>query len=264
HNNNGLKSSESPMVEMLRSRIDEQSSLICVLKHRADETLLRSQARQKINAELEVQLAHIQNELDMERKRADLLEKRFADLAANNQGIISFMEEHKSQNALLKLENKRLQSENDSLFSQKLHDREVLIQKLSQEIKLLHEKCINQEKEYRTKLTGCESKLREQDLQHKAKETSLLSQLQDAQQKHKDATEMCKDLKQKLEDAREQHASKEINMKESIADLTEERNKLLSLSVERGKVIQEKQVEIQQLETKWREEKKARTMAVDR
>ena len=78
-----------------------------------------------------------------------MLKKRFTDLAANNQAIISFMEEHKNQNTRLKLENERLQSENDSLFSQKLHDREVLVQKLTQEIKLLREKYVNKENEYR-------------------------------------------------------------------------------------------------------------------
>ncbi|TMS06149.1 Coiled-coil domain-containing protein 89 [Larimichthys crocea] len=37
--------------ETLRSRIDEQSSLICILKQRADELLLRCQVLEKINTE---------------------------------------------------------------------------------------------------------------------------------------------------------------------------------------------------------------------
>lgn len=135
--------------EVLRSRIDEQSSLICILKQRADEVLLRCQALQKINTELEGRVMDCQKELDSERKKAELLEKRFMDLAANNQAIIAFMEEHKNQNAQLKLENKQLQSENETLFSKKLQDKEVFVQKLMQEIKQLTEKYTNKENEYR-------------------------------------------------------------------------------------------------------------------
>lgn len=135
--------------EMLRSRIDEQSSLICILKQRADELLLRCQAVQKINSEVESRATDCQRELDGERKKAELLERRFMDLAANNQSIIAFMDEYKSQNAQLKLENKELQSENEALFSQKLQDKEVLVEKLMQEIKELTEKYTNRENEYR-------------------------------------------------------------------------------------------------------------------
>ncbi|XP_041857938.1 coiled-coil domain-containing protein 89 [Melanotaenia boesemani] len=249
---------------MQQSRVEEQSALISMLKHRADETLLRYQALQKINTELEDQVTHCQKELGVERKRAEIFEQRFNDLAANNQAIISFMMEHKKQNAQLKLENKQLQSENNSLFSQKLHEREELVEKLTQELKLLREKYVNAENEYRVKLAGCESKLKEQAAQYEAKEAPLRYQLHDAQQQHADAVEMCKDLKLKLEDAKEQQALKEISIKEDIASLTKEKDILLSLSMERGKVIQEKQAEIQQLEAKWREDRKARIEAQDR
>lgn len=135
--------------EILRSRINEQSSLICILKQRADELLLRCQALQKINTELEGRVTDCQKELDSERKRAELLEKRFVDLADNNQAIISFMNEYKNRNAQLKLENKELQSENETLFSKKIQDKEVFIQKLLQETKQLEEEYTNKENEYR-------------------------------------------------------------------------------------------------------------------
>ncbi|GAA6231212.1 coiled-coil domain-containing protein 89 [Lates japonicus] len=250
--------------EMLRSRINEQSSLICILKQRADEMLLRCQALQRINTELEDRVTDCQKELDGEKKKAGLLEKRFMDLAANNQAIISFMDEYKHQNAQLKMENLQLQSENDTLFSQKLQDKEVFVKKLKQDIKLLTENYTNKENEYGKKLAECQSKLLEQATQHQAKEASLLDQLHDAQQQQRDAAEMCKDMKLKLERAEEKHALKEINMRESITSLTKEKDKLLSLSVERGRAIQEKQEEIQQLERKWREEKKCRAEAEDR
>ncbi|XP_071330235.1 coiled-coil domain-containing protein 89 isoform X2 [Trachinotus anak] len=259
-----LSFSAEDTTEMLRSRIDEQSNLICILKQRADELLLRCQALQKINTELEDSVTDCHKELDGERKKAELLETRFMDLAANNQAIIAFMEEYKNQNAQLKMENKQLQSENDTLFSQKLQDKEVFLQKLMQDIKLLTENYTNKENEYREKLAEYQSKLLEQATQHQAKKASLLDQLHDAQQQLGDAVEACKDMKLKLGTAEEKHALKEINMRESIASLTKEKDKLLSLSMERGRMIQEKQVQIQQLERKWKEEKKSRAEAEHR
>ncbi|XP_034741437.1 coiled-coil domain-containing protein 89 [Etheostoma cragini] len=259
-----ISANDATETGMLRSRIDEQSSLICMLKERADEVLLRCQALQNINMELESRVTDCQTELDSERKRAELLEKRFVDLAANNQAIIAFMEEYKSQNVQLKLENKQLQSENDTLFSQKLQDKEVFVQKQMQEIKQLKEKYTNKEIEYEEKLAGCQSKLLKQTAQHQSRCTSLLDQLHDAQQQQRDAVEMCNALKLNLQNAEEELAFKETKMRESTTSLTIEKDKLLFLSIERGKVIQEKQEEIQQLETKWKEEKKARTEAEDR
>uniref|UniRef100_A0A3B4WIG2 Zgc:172182 n=1 Tax=Seriola lalandi dorsalis TaxID=1841481 RepID=A0A3B4WIG2_SERLL len=199
--------------EMLRSRIDEQSNLICILKERADELLLRCQALQKINTELEDTLTDCQKELGGERKKAELLEKRFMDLAANNQAIIAFMEEYKSLNVQLKVENKQLQSENDTLFSQKLQDKEVFVQKLMQDSKL-------------EKLAEYQSKLLQQATQHQAKEAFIVAFFPQS------------GMKLKLGMAEEKQALKEINTRESITSLAKEKDKLLSLSMERGRVIQ--------------------------
>uniref|UniRef100_UPI0037E8535E coiled-coil domain-containing protein 89 n=1 Tax=Semicossyphus pulcher TaxID=241346 RepID=UPI0037E8535E len=249
---------------MLRSRINEQSSLICMMKQRADELLLQFEALHKINTELESQMKDCQTELDGERKKADLIERRFMDLAANNQAIIAFMDEYKNQNGVLKLENDQLQAENETLFSQKLQDKEVFVQKLIQEIKQLTEAYTKKENEYRENLAGCQSKLQKQAAQHQAKEALLLGQVLVSQQQQREAVEMCKDLKMKLQKAGEEHALKDTKMRESITSLNKEKDKLLHLSMERGKLIQVKQEEIQELETKWKEEKKARAKAEDR
>lgn len=144
-----LSFSPEDATEMLRSRIDEQSNLIWMMKERADELLLRWQAQQKINTDLENSLTDCQKELDDKINRAELLEERTVYLASVNKSIIAFMEEYKSENAQLKIENKQLQSENDSLFSQKLQDKEVCVQNLMQDIKHLTEKYTNKENEYR-------------------------------------------------------------------------------------------------------------------
>ncbi|KAF3694884.1 Coiled-coil domain-containing protein 89 [Channa argus] len=251
-------------LEMLQSRINEQSSLIGILKQRSDELLQRYQALQTIHSELEDKETDYQEKLDAERQKVQLLEKRFMDLAAYNEGIIAFRNEYKNQNAQLKLENKKLQEENDTLFCQKLQDKEVMLQKLMQEVKHLTEKNTKKEKEYRLKLADYQTKLLEQTTQQQSREASLLDQLHNAQQQQKDAVEMCKELKLQIQNAEEEHVLKEVNTSKNITRLTKEKNKFLSLSMERGTVIQEKQEEIQQLQTKLEEEKKARAEAEHR
>ncbi|XP_020499824.1 coiled-coil domain-containing protein 89 [Labrus bergylta] len=248
----------------LQSRIDEQSGLICMLKQRADELLLRCEALQKINSELEGCIEDCRAELDSERNKADLMEKRFMDLYSNNQAIIAFMTEYKNQNGLLKVENKQLQAENETLFSQKLQDKELHVQKLVQEIKLLSESLTNKESENRENLAECQSKLQEQATQQRTEEALLLGQVNAAHQLQRDTVELCKELELQLQNAREKHGVTEISMSESITHLNREKDKLLQLSYERGRLIQEKQEEIQQLEMKLKEEKKARAKAEDR
>ncbi|XP_041663545.1 coiled-coil domain-containing protein 89 [Cheilinus undulatus] len=255
---------ETTETGMLRSRIDEQSGLICMLKQRADELLLRCEALQKINTELESCMKDCETELDSERKKADQMEKRFKDLASNNQAIIAFMTEYKNQNGLLKLENKELQTENETLFSKKLEDKEVLVQKLTQEIKQLTETFTKKENGYREKLSECQLKLKEQATQHQTKEASLLDELKDVQKQQRDAVGLCKDLQMKLQKVGEEHALKETDMQESIRSVTRAKDKLLQLSFERGTLIQEKQEVILQIEKKLKDEKKARAKAEDR
>lgn len=136
-------------IEMLRARMDEQSSLIGILKQRADELLIRNQALQTINSELEDKVTDCQEKLDAERQKAEIMTKRFMDLAVNNQEIITYMEEYKNENAQLKVENKQLQAEHDMLFCQKLQDKEVIIQNLIKEMKELTDKYKEKENEYR-------------------------------------------------------------------------------------------------------------------
>ncbi|CAB1435031.1 unnamed protein product [Pleuronectes platessa] len=71
-------------------------------------------------------------------------------------------------------------------------------------------------------------------------------------------------LRLKLQTDEEKNTAQEINMKKRTTRLIKEKEELLSLSIERGRVIQEKQEAIQQLERKWKKEKKSRTEAEDK
>uniref|UniRef100_A0A8C6Q5Q2 Uncharacterized protein n=1 Tax=Nothobranchius furzeri TaxID=105023 RepID=A0A8C6Q5Q2_NOTFU len=191
------------LANTLQSRIAEQSSLICMLKDRADKTLLQYQAQLKINANLEKHAANYQEKLDREQK------KRSSDLVSSNKAMISLIEEHKNQNVQLKVEYERLQLETDSQFSQKLQEKESLVQKRTEDIELLKEKLTKSENEYRGKLAESESKLKEKVAQHQAKEASLLIKFSEAQQQQREAVETCEDLKLKLEKTKEQRISTE-------------------------------------------------------
>ncbi|XP_055726574.1 coiled-coil domain-containing protein 89 [Salvelinus fontinalis] len=260
----GLSLDERTESGMLRSRIDEQSSLICILKQRADDMLLRCQALERINSELEDLRADVQTELDKEKKRSMQLEQRFMDLAANHQELIHFKDEYKRQNAKLKQENERLREENEKLFSKDLQDKETVVLKLTQELRDLAEQHRSLDNEYQGKTTGFKTKLKGLMDLHQTKETSLQDELHDAQRQLSDAVEMCTELDQQLKKARENDSLKGTEMQKQIEVLAKEKDKFLDLSMQRGKLIQDKQVEIQQLETKRQEVEKNRAAAEER
>nr|XP_057937976.1 coiled-coil domain-containing protein 89 [Doryrhamphus excisus] len=249
---------------LLQSRVKEQANLICLLKDRSDELFLQAQTLQEAKTQLEKQLEICQKEVVQKRERAEVVEKRFMDLDANSRAIIVFMEEYKHQNAQLKLVNVELQKENDTLFSQKLHDKEAALERLTQEVKMLTEKFTNKEKGYLEKIAGMETASYAQLTEHQARMASLLEQLHVSQQQHEAAEQMCKDLKLKLHKAEEQNTLKESTMSKSIIGLTKERDKLLRLSVERENIIQEKHEELRRMELQYKEQKKARTRAEEK
>uniref|UniRef100_A0A8C6UNU7 Zgc:172182 n=1 Tax=Neogobius melanostomus TaxID=47308 RepID=A0A8C6UNU7_9GOBI len=230
---------EGTDIEVLRSRIDEQSTLISILKQRSDELLVRCQALQKINSELEDKITDCHKELDNERMKSETLEKRFMVLASNHEAIIVFKDEYKSHNAELKQRNQELQSENDTLFSKKLQDQEAAVQSIAQELKQLKEKYAQEENNYRY-LIFCQKIF-----------TFKLNGINVY-------------LKIQLKNTLEKHTSKETTTRKTIEALCRERDKLLQVSVERGKLIQEKQQELEQMEIKLSEEKKLRTKAEER
>ncbi|XP_036429936.1 coiled-coil domain-containing protein 89 [Colossoma macropomum] len=260
----GLSQEERSEAEMLRSRIDEQSSLICILKQRADEMLLRCQALERINAELEKLRADVQTELENEQQRSKQLEKRFMDLAANHRELIKFKDEYKQQNAELLKENQRLQEENEKLFSKELEEKEKTILKLTQELRDLAEQHRHLEKEYQDKTTGFQMKIKELMNLHQIKEASLQDELHNTQKQLKNAVEMCAEMDLKLRQSHERDTMKETESQEKLEALLKEKNELLELSMQRGKIIQDKQVEIQELERKKQEAENARQDAENR
>ncbi|XP_063070678.1 coiled-coil domain-containing protein 89 isoform X2 [Engraulis encrasicolus] len=251
-----LSHEERAETGMLRSRIDEQSNLICILKQRADDMLLRCQALDKINTELESLRDAVQIELDNEKKRSSQLEQRFMDLASNHQELIKFKDEYKRHNAALQVENERLREENKTLFCKELQEKETVILQLTEELRDLAQEHVTLEAEYH--------KLRELMNQHQTNEASLQHELQDTQEQLKNAVDMCAELDLRLKLSQDRDNKLDAEVQEKLNALTKEKEELLDLSMQRGKIILEKQAELQELENKRLQADNARMAAEDR
>lgn len=260
----GLSEEEKSEKALLCSRIQEQSQLICILKRRSDKALERCQILEMLNTELEEKRMLEAQKLKAKKEHAQKLEERFMTLAANHELMIRFKDEHKSQNVKLREENEKLRLENDNLFSQALKDQEAKVlqltarsEVLAKELETLKQRCAQD---------ACQAQAREKELlelqnqqaQAHTKETEQLrSQLQNLKQQHQQAMEQM--AKAELE-----HSSLNQELQAKLQTVTREKEELLQLSVERGKVLQNKQAEIRQLEEKLEMADAARRHALER
>lgn len=85
----GCTSEETPSENaLLRSRIDEQSQLIMILKQRSDEAIQTAHSLEKSNALLAAKSKQAHDDLALKMRMCDKLESRFNDLASNHQQMI--------------------------------------------------------------------------------------------------------------------------------------------------------------------------------
>ncbi|XP_053560954.1 coiled-coil domain-containing protein 89 [Bombina bombina] len=241
---------------MLRSRLDEQSQLICLLKRRADDTLLKCQTLEKLNEELEKKGAQAEALLRAERKRGDQLEDRFGVLASNHQDMIRFKDEYKKQNEELKKECQQLR---ENRFPELLEKERSV-------------------KELRVRLETVESELREQRVRHeketvelKGRREQLLEQIQDQDvqlgaltQRLKDSEELYCKAQEQLSCLEEKRRMEEGKAAKILDEVKKEKEGLLQLSMERGKILQERQREISELNIRLQNAEKASHEAKER
>ncbi|XP_012861681.1 coiled-coil domain-containing protein 89 [Echinops telfairi] len=260
----GLTKEEKTEKAMLHSRLDEQSQLICILKRRADKALERCQVLELLNTELEDKRTEEAEKLKAQCELAQKLEERFMTLAANHELMIRFKDEHKQQNVKLKEENAKLRLENNTLFSQALKDQEAKVSQLTthseiltKELETLKQRCL----QHATQAQAREKELLELQSQqactHAKEMKQLCSQVQDLKQQHQRAMEQ-------VVKAEEAHSSLSQELQTRLQTLTREKEELLQLSMERGKVLQNKQAEIRLLEEKLETADVARRHALDR
>ena len=134
---------------LLRSRIDEQSELIMILKQRADESVLSTKTLERINKELEDFRAKAQEELDLQIRKTNMLDARFNDLASNHQQLIMIKDEYKRSNEELRRENFQIRQDNERLFSKAIEDRDKQIAELERKSNSMSEQCSSVTKKYR-------------------------------------------------------------------------------------------------------------------
>ncbi|XP_026562587.1 coiled-coil domain-containing protein 89 [Pseudonaja textilis] len=257
----GLSDEEKGEKALLRSRLNEQSQLICILKKRADDQLLRCKTLEQINAELEQARAEDSLRLENQTRRIQHLEQRFMDLAANHEEMIRFKDEHKRQNKQLREENSRLRQENESLFSQPLKDKEIELARLSSEFKKVSADMEALKKTYQQRCRSAEEREKEL-LEGQREQTRVYTKEMDSLKRQLDVLQKKqKPILDQLEHTERQLRETESSLQVKLDVLTKEKEDLLKLAMERGKVLQEKQREILQLEKKGEDMEKAKQAA---
>ena len=87
-NQRGLSENNHSENALLRSRIDEQSDLIMILKRRSDEAMQTVNLLDKRNKLLVAECEKAREDLAVQTNRCRLLKSRFDDLAYNHQQMI--------------------------------------------------------------------------------------------------------------------------------------------------------------------------------
>ncbi|KAM6140442.1 coiled-coil domain-containing protein 89 [Pterocles gutturalis] len=246
---------------LLRSRLEQQHHLICTLKKKADDARKCCKSLEQLNMELEKMRAEDAVKIQTQTQRIQLLEKRFTDLADNHEKMIQFKDEHKKRYMQLWEENKRLRQENEALSNQSVREKEAEVlqltaqaRSLSRQLDSLQEKCAYE---------SCKAQKREKELLEAQKEQasayawevdSLKNQLHCLQEKHQQ-------MVAQVEHAESQHRAQGSELQAKLQRLSEEKEELRNLAMERGKAVQDKQWEIEQLGKKLETAGKARRRA---
>lgn len=246
---------------LLRSRIDEQSQLIMILKQRADDVSRKSQTLEKINKEMIEFRENAKEMLDGEIRKFNMLNSRFDDLASNHQELIKIKDEYKRSNQELRLENSKLREENERLFSGAITEKDKQIADLDKKLtsskeqfSLLEQKHRQLQQEMKTKEEGLRNEIRTLQENYKTEVKMLQSKLQDTEERLKGAN-------YKLQSQIDGRKSLDAESQNKIQQLTKEKDELLDLAMQRGKIVQREQTENKKLQKKIEEmEQSVRSM----
>ena len=145
----GLSAEDKTEKAMLRSRIDEQSQLIMILKKRADEVSEKTRTVDRINKELVDFRDSSKDMLDYELKKSNMLSKRFDELAYNHEEMIKIKDEYKRSNKELREENARLKEDNARLFSGAIQEKDQQIADLERKMSEAKQMCTSLEQRNR-------------------------------------------------------------------------------------------------------------------
>lgn len=224
-------------IEMLRSRIEEQGQLICIIKKRADEFMIRNQTLEKINDELELLRAQASEEAKSEAKKSEMLEMRFNELAENHEEMIKFKDEHKRRNQLLMEQNANLLKENKTLFSSAIEEKDAMIKELKSSIRLMKRQLQDAISEHEAEI----AKLKDSQVNANNKLASVEEELKLTRRKLKLAEDASSKAKAERDVAKSQQD-------DALLQVKKENDLLLEQVMQRGKLLQERQSDIEKLE----------------
>lgn len=241
---------------LLRSRLDEQSQLICLLKRRADDTVLRCQGLERTNEELERKSAEANTLLAAERKRADQLEERFNLLADNHQEIIRFKDTYKRQNEELRAECERLREQRHP----ELLERERIVQELREQLQAATTHVNQQGERHKKEVDSLYQRVAalQQEIQDKSQHLHLLAE------RVKESEEMCRQVQRELSSSIEMRKTEQMEAERKMEELNKEKTELLQLCMERGRTLQERQKDLSELSNHLQGAEKARRKAEER
>lgn len=221
---------------LLRSRIDQQCELICILKQRADESLKKSCVLENENSELTKHRDEILTTLQNETRKYSVLDKRFAVLNKNHEELIKIKDEYKTENERLRVENGHLKKENAGLFGSFVEEKDSQIKQLREEVKSMQAKyqaAATKERKALENLSSLQRKYSEQ-AERMQQEIELLQ---------KNAEEQCKQSEKQLK----MFTSAKEENQTILSKLMKERDELAALALGRGKGLEQKQREIKGL-----------------
>ncbi|XP_072254535.1 coiled-coil domain-containing protein 89 [Pyxicephalus adspersus] len=241
---------------LLRSRLDEQSQLICLLKRRADDTALRCQGLERMNEELEKKNTEAQSMVAAERKRADQLEERFNLLASNHQEMIRFKDSYKQQNEELRPECERLREQRHP----ELLERERNIQELRAQLQAISTQIDQERVRYREEMDSLHQRLEtlQEGNQDKSQQLHLLGD------RLKESDETCRQVKEELSRLMKMRKTEQIEAERKVEELNKEKKELLQLCMERGRTLMERQKELTELSNCLQAAEKIRREAEER
>eukprot|EP00794_Sanderia_malayensis_P003273 gene3273-3755_t len=130
----GLSEDEISEEGLLKSRIEQQSELICILKQRADEYLKKYMEIESRTENLRADLEKANQRVEDEKHEKDVLRKRFDVLDNNHLEMINLKDEFKSDNERLRKENEKLIFDNNNLFSASIEEKNATLKELNTQV----------------------------------------------------------------------------------------------------------------------------------
>jgi hypothetical protein len=130
-----ISSEEKTEIGMMKSRIDEQSRIIMMLKQRCDDYIHKNMAMENLNQELIDRKEKIELELDDLKFKYKQILQRFETLSNYNEEIINIKDDYKHKNVELKEKINKLNQELNNL------NQNEKIGRLEDEIKFLNNMC---------------------------------------------------------------------------------------------------------------------------